>query len=98
MSENKSKPKYYIDKILAMPSPEFTFFWGHTAPEGQLTNACFSQWWRSDFVIDGVSYNCAEQYMMAQKALLFGDEDVYRQIMRQNEPNKATWTYGCRIQ
>jgi ribA/ribD-fused uncharacterized protein len=47
-----------------------------------------SQWYRSPMMIDGVKYNCAEQYMMAQKALLFGDEDVYFAIMRATDPSE----------
>lgn len=40
-----------------------------------------SQWWYSPFIIEGEEYICAEQYMMAQKARLFGDIDVAAQIM-----------------
>ena len=29
-----------------------------------------SQWAPTVFSIDGITYNCAEQYMMAKKALL----------------------------
>ena len=40
-----------------------------------------SQWYRCSFCDkDGVVYNSAEQYMMAQKALLFND-DIYSEIM-----------------
>jgi ribA/ribD-fused uncharacterized protein len=45
----------------------------------------FSQWHMSAFVEKGVTYNCAEQYMMAQKALLFRDFDSYDKIM------ESTW-------
>ena len=47
----------------------------------------FSQWYRSKFTIDGVEYNCAEQYMMAQKALLFGDEEARVKIMKSHSPS-----------
>ena len=46
----------------------------------------FSQWYMSDFVINKTSYNCCEQYMMAQKALLFKDKVSYKQIMESNSP------------
>ena len=36
----------------------------------------FSQWYPSKFVIDGITYNNAEQYMMYQKALLFNDDEI----------------------
>ncbi len=34
------------------------------------------------FVIENIEYQCVEQYIMAQKALLFGDHDTYDKIMR----------------
>src|SRR5579883_1488555 len=46
---------------------QFTFFW----------HGPFSQWHGCTFRVDGVAYNCAEQYMMAQKAVLFGDEEAW---------------------
>lgn len=46
----------------------------------------FSQWYHSPMVIDGVEYNCAEQYMMAQKARLFGDLVRHRAIMATANP------------
>ncbi len=39
---------------------KFTFFWRSESP--------FSQWHKSTFYVDGIKYNCAEQYMMHQKA------------------------------
>ena len=33
----------------------------------------YSQWYNSPMVIDGVEYNCCEQYMMHKKALTFSD-------------------------
>ena len=56
---------------------KFTFFWSGT----------FSQWHPSPFQIDGVWYNCAEQYMMAEKAKLFGDTVTYQMIMSAIEPS-----------
>ena len=55
---------------------EFTFFW----------NGPFSQWHACDFEVDGIEYNCAEQYMMAEKARLFGDEDTLERIMESGSP------------
>lgn len=40
---------------------KFTFFW----------KGPFSQWAQSYFEVDGVHYNCCEQFMMAQKAIMF---------------------------
>ena len=49
----------------------------------------FSQWHRDSdhwFEVAGVTYNCAEQYMMAEKARLFGDEGAEKQIMSAGHP------------
>ena len=57
---------------------KYIFFWGHTpAADGSITSACFSQWWDCRFTVDGVEYRTAEQYMMAEKARLFGDEERF---------------------
>jgi ribA/ribD-fused uncharacterized protein len=56
----------------------FTFFWHKKSP--------FSQWYPSPFTVGGNTYNCAEQYMMHQKALLFGDAEVAAQIMATPDP------------
>lgn len=48
----------------------------------------FSQWYPSEFTIDGVTYNCAEQYMMAMKATVFGDFEALEKIMAASHPSK----------
>lgn len=54
---------------------EFKFFWG-----GFLSN-----WYESEFVVNGVDYWCVEQYMMAKKAELFGDTAIQEAIMRSTD-------------
>lgn len=56
----------------------FTFFW----------SGPFSNWYRSAFTHNGVRYNCGEQYMMHQKALLFGDKHAAIEIMKEKDPRK----------
>ena len=46
-----------------------------------------SNWNFSKFVVDGITYNCGEQYMMHQKALTFGDLETAKQIMSMVEPS-----------
>jgi ribA/ribD-fused uncharacterized protein len=60
-----------------MVKNNMVLFWGGT----------YSQWCPSKFTIDGIEYNCCEQYMMARKAKLFGDNDVYREIMKSKNPS-----------
>ncbi|CAN0535558.1 unnamed protein product [Laminaria digitata] len=40
----------------------------------------------SDFVHEGINYNCAEQFIMAQKAHLFNDTTHHQQIMTSSDP------------
>lgn len=49
-------------------------------------NGVFSQWYPSIFVIDGVTYTSAEQYMMHQKALLFDDTETAEEVMKTESP------------
>ena len=76
---------YNIDTLLRMKAnwtySDFVFFWGHTDRGEGLTKACLSQWFPCSFVVDGQYYNCAEQYMMAEKARIFGDEEMRQQIL-----------------
>lgn len=57
---------------------ELTFFFTEKSP--------FSQWYRCRFVVDGQAYNCAEQYMMHGKAVLFGDDEMARKILEADHP------------
>lgn len=69
----------------------------------------FSQWYMCNFIIDEIQYNCAEQYMMAQKALLFKDYSNFLKIMKASQPhhqkalgklvknfNKEEWEKHCK--
>ena len=48
----------------------------------------FSQWHRCEFEVNGVAFNCAEQYMMYHKALAFGDSAGTRRILAANTPRE----------
>jgi ribA/ribD-fused uncharacterized protein len=82
--------KYDIEKIkeIARLKPEtpVVYFWGHTPNPKKMTAACFSQWYDCYFEVDGIQYHTTEQYMMASKARLFGDEEVFREIMEADSP------------
>lgn len=69
---------------------QYRFFWGHRPrKDGALSDSCFSQWWGCRFEADGEVYTSAEQYMMAQKAKLFGDEEMRRAILQTDDPSSA---------
>ncbi|GGF92880.1 hypothetical protein GCM10010912_42380 [Paenibacillus albidus] len=73
---------------------KFLFFWGHTPPAGgSINQSCFSQWFTSPFTVDHEQYSCTEQYMMAEKARLFGDKEMLKKIMEAGHP-KAMKAYG----
>ena len=82
--------KYNVDSLLqsnkAYSRDDFVFFWGHTDRKEDVNKSCLSQWYMCSFVVDNVSYNCAEQFMMAEKARIFGDDDTWQQIMASYDP------------
>lgn len=59
-----------------MKEEKFHLFW----------RGVFSQWYAADMEIDGIYYNCCEQYMMAEKARLFGDKQAEKEIMETSSP------------
>lgn len=67
---------------------KYVFFWGHTEKEGEVTKACFSQWYECKFTENGITYHTAEQYMMSQKARLFGDKELFDKIMQATNPGE----------
>jgi ribA/ribD-fused uncharacterized protein len=76
---------------LRASSKSFTYrpFYGHTSEDGRVTDACFSQWWPCRFVVDGLEYVTAEQFMMASKARLFGDGETLTMILAEGSPAKV---------
>ena len=73
---------------------KYLFFWGHTPPaDGRINESCFSQWWMCRFAVDGTEYTCAEQFMMAEKARMFGDGEMLSMILKAKHP-KEMKAYG----
>lgn len=62
---------------IAVKGP-FALFWG----------GLFSNWYKAPFIIEDIKYNCVEQYMMAQKAILFKDATSLQLIMNTSDPEK----------
>lgn len=61
----------------------YTLFWRSQSP--------FSQWHPAHFTINNITYNCAEQYMMHQKALHFKDFEIAKEILMERDP----WHQKC---
>lgn len=86
--------KYSIEQIIENQSADkgnkFLFFWGHQASkDGSITKTCFSQWWLSTFIVDGIEYPTAEHWMMAKKAALFEDHEILAKILQVKSPAEA---------
>ena len=62
------------------------FFLGHEPTAHGINDSCFSQWHESPFIVDGQRYLTAEHFMMAEKAALFGDEEIRQQILAAPTP------------
>jgi ribA/ribD-fused uncharacterized protein len=88
----------FVDKNVTVKG-DFVFFW----------RGWPSQWFRSPFVAEGVAYGCCEQYMMAEKARVFGDSKTLGKIVAAISPNdqkalgrevrgfdEAVWKSVCR--
>ncbi len=57
---------------------KYEFFW----------DGPFSQWSYSPFTVEGIEFDCAEQYMMYRKAKLFGDNLRMNMIMVADNPRE----------
>ena len=87
MSVYRVWDKNYLIK-LGETRPELLLFYGHRVTK-TVTETCLSQWYPCQFEVDGVTYTSAEQYMMAEKARLFGDEEIRTEILRTSDPRKC---------
>jgi len=98
-SPSGSAPK--VAKSKDESEEKYTFFFGIESP--------FSQFHPANFTLDDMTYNCAEQYMMHQKAVVFKDAEMAKQILDTDNPKKmkslgrkvanfdaAIWTSKCR--
>lgn len=77
-----------IKNILSQdPDRKIIYFWGHTPNPKKMTAACLSQWYDCSFEVNDTKYHTAEQFMMANKALLFDDQKIYLEIMASDHPH-----------
>ncbi|SEW50981.1 NADAR family protein [Chitinophaga arvensicola] len=81
---------WLITKYQANEKIKFLFFWGHRpSADGSVTQSCFSQWWEAPFTVEDITYKTAEHWMMAGKARIFNDEDIFRKILLADTPDQA---------
>lgn len=83
--------KYSKEWLLAHKNrKEYILFWGHQpSADGSTTKSCFSQWWKSPFIVEGTTYLTAEHWMMAEKARIFKDNIMLEQILKAEQPAEA---------
>lgn len=80
-------PKYDIAWVKQQHPRRMCLFWGHHQSQaGIVDKSSLSQWYPSSFVYRGEQYCCAEQFMMACKAELFGDLDIKERLLLSKEP------------
>ncbi len=83
----KYSVKWLLENLGKGVYMDYLFFWGHTPrKEGIIDKSCFSQWYPSDFSVDGINYLTAEHWMMAKKALLFNDHEMLNKILAAEKP------------
>lgn len=59
---------------------QYYFFWKSYDP-------C-SNWFKCNFTYKGIEFNCSEQAMMWEKAMMFGDKKTASDILMETEPSK----------
>ena len=69
-------------------SLQYLYFWHQPVQERVVSKACFSQWYPSPFVVDGVYYATAEHWMMVGKSRLF-DPSMIEAIVANPDPAAA---------
>ncbi len=68
---------------------EYIFFWGHTNKTNVVNKTCFSQWYEIGFKNEGINYKTAEHWMMYNKAKLFNNHNIAKQILQCRTPGEA---------
>lgn len=67
-----------IPDILRIGDREVNAYYFHKPEE---PNGFLSNWYLSSFELDGMHYSSAEQYIMYQKCILFGDEATAKKVL-----------------
>ncbi len=78
ISDMEEKVMAYQDELERWEAPSEAVVCFHNPDE---ENGYLSNWYMSDFVIDGIKFSSMEQYMMYMKAVTFDDKDSADQIL-----------------
>lgn len=66
----------------------YIFFWKPILSKS-ITESCLSQWYPWGFELDNIAYKTAEHWMMSQKALLFNDFDIYKEVLASDDSGQV---------
>ena len=98
MEDNDTLPTqdiYSLDKLQQAWKDgtrfKFVYFWNFEKEDVYIepNETCLSQWFPSEFVDkNGRQFCCCEQYMMANKAELFGDSENLQKILASRNPDE----------
>ncbi|KAK8898315.1 hypothetical protein M9Y10_000599 [Tritrichomonas musculus] len=96
MSQLPTQDIYSLEKLRQLWNEgarfQFVYFWQNTKEDvskEEYNSSCCNQWFPSNFVDEnGRMYNCCEQYMMAQKAIVFGDDETLQKILSEKNHSK----------
>lgn len=80
--------KKIIDRIESGENLKYLLFWGNQKYD-RITKSCLSQWYESKFEVNGINFLTAEHYMMAEKALLFKDNEIYQKILKSKKAGEV---------
>lgn len=75
---------------------EKLFFWGHTEHGSNVTRACLSNFYPCKFEFNGKTFNFSEQCFMYQKAILFNDFEIAKQVLNETDVRKIK-TLGRKV-
>ena len=77
-------------RLKAGLAPDYLCFWGHRPEQsGAVGKGCLSQWFGAEFTLEGDRFRSAEHFMMAEKARLFGDEEIRAQMLVASTPDQV---------
>lgn len=69
-------------------SKDFVFFWKPLDKGGKTGTHVLTSWHNAPFKVNRVSFSCVEQYLTAEKALLFEDQVVYKLSLKKMHPKE----------
>lgn len=84
LKKNRQVDKKMAEKLnIGNREEEAVFFYRANEQYG-----CFSNWYKSSFVVDGIRFNTSEQYIMYQKCIIFGDKNAATDMLAANTPRE----------